>query len=375
MTKSQIKKIILAHGFEAANIQDIVIKNNERIIVSIQISSDQEIKLAEKRIKNIETEVKKQSSYQKVTIFLTKESPAKGQDDKKEQGASLKEKVGSFFKSKGGNAESESKKADKKDSKLGSQKAIKNVKNIILVASAKGGVGKSTLATNIASSFSKIGYKTALVDADIYGPSIAHLMNVDDKPVNKDGQILPIVKDGIKFISVANLIAKQAAGIWRAAMINKILNQLLLQTNWGFDDQEVDMMVVDMPPGTGDIYLSLAQNFAVNGALLVATPQSLCEIDLIRTIDCFRKLEVPIVGMIENMSHYVDDNGKKVAIFGESNVANIAKSNDIEMVASLEITPKVNVDNKQIYCQQYPGDNFSHNIGMACEKIISKLTD
>ena len=99
MTKSQIKKIILAHGFEAANIQDIVIKNNERIIVSIQISSDQEIKLAEKRIKNIETEVKKQSSYQKVTIFLTKESPAKGQDDKKEQGASLKEKVGSFFKS------------------------------------------------------------------------------------------------------------------------------------------------------------------------------------------------------------------------------------------------------------------------------------
>ena len=167
---------------------------------------------------------------------------------------------------------------------------VKGVKKIIAIASAKGGVGKSTISCNIANSLQKAGKNVALVDADIYGPSIPHIMGLKGKPKNKNGMILPMMSSSIKCMSIGSIIKDSEAGVWRGPMVSKILHQLIRSVNWTFDKKEVDVMIIDMPPGTGDIYLSLAHNFPIAGVMIVSTPQDLAIIDVIRSIDCFRKV-------------------------------------------------------------------------------------
>lgn len=217
---------------------------------------------------------------------------------------------------------------------------VKGVKKIILVASTKGGVGKSSIATNLAIFLANKSLKTALVDADIYGPSIAHLLDCDTKPLIENNLIIPLIKHNLKFMSIANLIDKNQAGIWRGPMVSKILHQLIKQVNWQFDNQEVDAMIVDMPPGTGDIYLSMAEKFAVDGAILVSTPQSIASIDLIKSIDCFRKLKIEIWGLIQNMAYLMVDN-KKNYLFGQDGAKKIADSFDINFLGDIEILPEI----------------------------------
>lgn len=214
--------------------------------------------------------------------------------------------------------------------------AVAGVKKIIAVASAKGGVGKSTIACNLAISAVKAGLNVALVDADIYGPSIPHLMNLADKPEQKDNLILPLMSQGIKCISIGSMIDPNAAGVWRGPMVTKILYQLIRSVNWKADGKVVDLMIIDMPPGTGDVYLSIAEKFPLFGVIVVSTPQSLSIIDVVRSIDCFEKLKIPILGIIQNMS-YLEINGEKKYLFGKDGAKDLAVKRGIKLLADVPI--------------------------------------
>jgi ATP-binding protein involved in chromosome partitioning len=217
---------------------------------------------------------------------------------------------------------------------------VVGVKKIIAIASAKGGVGKSTIACNLAVTLSKMGKNVALVDADIYGPSIPHLMNLSGKPEMEDGLLLPMMSQGIKCISIGSLIDEKAAGVWRGPMVTKILYQLIRSINWQSDNYEVDVMIIDMPPGTGDVYLSMAEKFPIFGVVLVSTPQSLSVIDVVKSIDCFDKLKIPLLGLIQNMS-YLEILGEKKYIFGQDGAKKLAEKNAIKFLGEVPIMQEI----------------------------------
>lgn len=219
--------------------------------------------------------------------------------------------------------------------------AVKGVKKIIAVASAKGGVGKSTIACHLAHSLSKSSKNVALVDADIYGPSIPYIMGLSGKPKHKDGMVLPMISNNIKCMSVGLIIKENEAGVWRGPMVSKILHQLIRSVNWQYDQKGVDVMIIDMPPGTGDIYLSLAHNFPLAGVVIVSTPQNLAIIDVVRSIDCFRKLEIPILGLVENMS-YFEINNKKEFPFGKNSAVKLAKKEGIKFLGQVPFNDELN---------------------------------
>lgn len=191
---------------------------------------------------------------------------------------------------------------------------LPNIKRIIAVASGKGGVGKSTVSANLAVAFAQQGMKVGLLDADIYGPSVPRLMGIrDQKPENQNGKLIPLEKYGLKIMSMGFMVSEEAAMIWRGPMIQTALTQLLRDVDWG----ELDILVIDLPPGTGDAQLTLAQKVPVTGAVIVSTPQDLALIDARKAVEMFKKLSVPILGLIENMSYYKCINcGHEDHIFG-----------------------------------------------------------
>lgn len=175
---------------------------------------------------------------------------------------------------------------------------IKGVKNVIAVGSGKGGVGKSTMAAAIAYGFKMYGSRVGLMDADVYGPSIPHLVGASARPMARGDRILPIETDGLKLMSMGFLLEPDRAAVMRGPMLHGILTQFLHQVEWG----ELDYLVIDLPPGTGDVPLTLAQSLPLTGAVVVCTPQAVALIDAVRALAMFRQLKVPILGMIENMS-------------------------------------------------------------------------
>ncbi len=237
---------------------------------------------------------------------------------------------------------------------------VNGVKKIIAVASAKGGVGKSTIACNLAVSLQRAGNKVALVDADIYGPSIPHLMNLSGTPQIAEGMILPLVAHEVKCISIGSLVDEKMAGVWRGPMVTKILHQLIRSVNWVFDGKEVDVMVIDMPPGTGDVYLSMAEKFPLDGVIIVSTPQSLSVIDVVKSIDCFEKLKVPILGVIQNMS-YLEVNGEKKYLFGRDGAKNLAEKSGIKFLGEVPIMQEISdsTENRTLFVEKNPDSEMA----------------
>jgi len=223
-------------------------------------------------------------------------------------------------------------------------KRMENVKNIIAVASGKGGVGKSTTSVNLALALSAEGAKVGLLDADIYGPSQPRMMGLSGKPESTDGKsIEPMCNYGIETMSIGYLIDEETPMIWRGPMVTQALEQLLNETNW----DDLDYLVIDLPPGTGDTQLTLSQKVPVSGAIIVTTPQDIALLDARKGLKMFEKVEVPILGVVENMStHVCSQCGHEEPIFGEGGGESMAKDFDITLLGSvpLDMSIRVQVD-------------------------------
>lgn len=218
-------------------------------------------------------------------------------------------------------------------------KPIENIKNIIAVASGKGGVGKSTTSVNLALALASEGARVGILDADIYGPSIPTMLGLSGYPESKDNKtMMPKVSYGIQTISIGYLIDPDQPMIWRGPMVTNALQQLLNDTNW----DNLDYLIVDLPPGTGDIQLTLSQQIPVSGAVIVTTPQDIALIDAQRGLGMFEKVSVPVLGIIENMSMHICSNcGHEEAIFGEGGGAAMAEKNKLELLGSLPLDKQI----------------------------------
>ncbi len=214
---------------------------------------------------------------------------------------------------------------------------IPGTKFTIAISSAKGGVGKSTFATNLALALKTFGCKVGILDADIYGPSLPKLFSINEKP-DSDGQTLkPIVKYDIQCMSIGFLTDEQTPMIWRGPMVTSAIKTFTQKVGW----KDLDFIIVDMPPGTGDTQLTFAQEISVDGAIIVSTPQEIALQDVKRGIRMFEKLKVNIIGLVDNMSHFVGDDGKKYAIFGENGVERTAQEFDKKFLGQIPINSDV----------------------------------
>jgi ATP-binding protein involved in chromosome partitioning len=199
---------------------------------------------------------------------------------------------------------------------------IKGTKYTVMVSSAKGGVGKSTFAVNLAFTLKQLGKKVGLLDADIYGPSLPKLIGKSEKPENKDGKyIVPIDSHGIQCMSMGFLVEETAPMIWRGPMVISAIKTLTERVLW----KDLDIIVIDMPPGTGDTQLTFAQDIKVDGAIIISTPQDIALLDVKRGIQMFDKTKINIFGLVDNMSFFKGDDGKNYNIFGEGGVEKTAK--------------------------------------------------
>lgn len=223
---------------------------------------------------------------------------------------------------------------------------LTDVKHVIAVASGKGGVGKSTVTSNLAVGLAKLGYKVGLVDADIYGPSIPTMFDVvgaRPKGIEKEGKTLiePIESYGVKLLSLGFFSDPDQAVVWRGPMATKALNQMFKDADWG----ELDFMIVDLPPGTGDVHLTLVQNVPLTGVVVVSTPQEVALADARKGINMFRmdSLKVPVLGIVENMAWFTPEElpNNKYYIFGENGAKNLAEQMDVPLLAQLPLVQSI----------------------------------
>ena len=214
---------------------------------------------------------------------------------------------------------------------------IPGTKFTLAISSAKGGVGKSTFATNIALALKKIGCKVGLLDADIYGPSLPKLFSINEKPESDGQTLIPIKKYDIQCMSIGFLTEEQTPMIWRGPMVTSAIKTFTQKVKW----KDLDFIIVDMPPGTGDTQLTLAQEISMDGVIIVSTPQEIALQDVKRGIRMFDKLNVKIIGLIDNMSYFIGDDGKKYSIFGEGGVKRTADEFKKEFLGEIPINPEV----------------------------------
>ena len=223
----------------------------------------------------------------------------------------------------------------------GGPRRIAGVDRIVAIASGKGGVGKSTLSSNLAVALARQGRRVGLLDADIYGPSQPRMMGVSKRPASPDGKtIVPLHAHGVTMMSIGLMLEEGTAVVWRGPMIMGALQQLLTQVEWG----ALDILLIDLPPGTGDIQLTLCQRTQLTGAIVVSTPQDVALIDARRALDMFGKLDTPVLGLVENMSTYVcPECGHEAHLFGHGGVAREAEALDLPFLGALPLALEVRV--------------------------------
>lgn len=251
---------------------------------------------------------------------------------------------------------------------------ISGVKHIIAVSSGKGGVGKSTTAVNLALALSNQNLRVALFDADIYGPSIPTMLGYANvPPTSFDGKRFePFSECGVKSMSIGSMISGDTALIWRGAKACGAIQQLLTETNWG----EIDVMVIDMPPGTGDIQITMSQKIDFSGAIIVSTPQDIALIDAIKGINLFNKIGVPVLGVIENMSYYICEKcGHRAEIFGHAGAEKTAEKYGIDFLGGIPLhyDIRLNADSGTPIVQSAPDSEYTKSYEAIAEKIAKKL--
>jgi len=253
--------------------------------------------------------------------------------------------------------------------------ALSGIKNIIAVASGKGGVGKSTVASNLALAYSRFGAKVGLLDLDIYGPSQPTIFGIQDsKPrVIPSGQIIPIEKWGVHVMSVGFFVDHDAAVIWRGPMINKLINQFFNDCLW----DNIDYLIIDLPPGTGDAQISISQMAPITGAIMVTTPQTVSVIDVVRSIEMFKKVNIPVFGVVENMNSFECPKcGHQENIFDGSGGKALSESYEIDFYGTLPIIPKLRegADFGKPLILEEPEHPISLSFNKIAEKIASRLS-
>jgi ATP-binding protein involved in chromosome partitioning len=252
---------------------------------------------------------------------------------------------------------------------------LAQVKQIIAVASGKGGVGKSTTAVNLALALQAKGKKVGLLDADIYGPSIAMMLGVPEgtRPATADGKsFTPVMAHGLETMSMAYLVSDKTPMAWRGPMASGALQQLLEQTHWG----ELDVLVVDMPPGTGDIQLTLAQKAAVAGAVIVTTPQNIALLDAQKGIEMFAKVKIPVLGIVENMAvHLCSNCGHEDPIFGSGGGENVAADYSTQLLGSMPLDRSIRErgDSGMPSVAAEPDSDIAQRYGNVAQQVIEQL--
>jgi len=213
-----------------------------------------------------------------------------------------------------------------------------HVKRVIAVASGKGGVGKSTVSANLACAFAGMGLRVGLLDADVYGPSAPRMMGIDAEPAFVDGKLQPLLAYGVKVMSIGFMVEEGAPMIWRGPMASSAVRQMIQDVAWGSEAEPLDILVVDLPPGTGDIHLTLVQKLAVDGVVIVSTPQEIALIDARRAAAMYAKTATPILGVIENMAYFSDPaTGAPIPIFGSGGARAEAESLGVPLLAEIPI--------------------------------------
>ncbi len=250
--------------------------------------------------------------------------------------------------------------------------AIKGTKFTIAISSAKGGVGKSTFAMNFALALKTMGNKVGILDADIYGPSLPKMMSINEKPKSEDGKSMrPIDQYGVQCMSIGFLVDKDTPMIWRGPMVTSAVKTFAQKVLWN----NLDFIIVDMPPGTGDTQLTFAQEIKVDGAIIVSTPQEIALADVTRGINMFDKLKVPILGLVDNMSFFEADDGKKYNIFGEGGVEKLSKKYNKEFLGKIPINIDLRIaaDNGKPLVEENPNHNISKIFIDIAKRINKKI--
>ena len=245
---------------------------------------------------------------------------------------------------------------------------IKGTKSTIMISSAKGGVGKSTIAVNLAFALQLLGLKIGILDADVYGPSLPKLLNLKEKPKSEDNKtIMPLEKFGAQCMSMGLLIDEQTPMMWRGPMVISAIKTMTQKVLW----KDRDVIIIDMPPGTGDTQLTFVQEVKINGAIIVSTPQDLALLDVKRGIQMFEKTGVKILGLIDNMSFFEGDDGKKYKIFGEGGVKKTAEEFDKEFLDYLPLNEdlRTSADNGEPLTYSKPDHKISKIFIGIAEKI------